>query len=180
MTDNGSWFVNKDKALTRVQMFLKEQEIGHIKTGVCRPTTKGKVERFHRTLNEELIKKFRFKDLEDAQKAFEAYRYYYNHQRPHQALGNLPPLAGQAISRYKFVSLDRFRQRKFPEPPVPIFYPQGSLLRKVRGNGCISFKGNEIYISEILKGIMVKIEQNKNCLEIYYDKDLVKCVTYVS
>lgn len=169
MTDNGSWFVNKDKALTRVQMFLKDLGIGHIKTGVRRPTTIGKVERFHRTLNEELIKRFRFKDLEDAQEAFEAYRYYYNYQRPHQALGNLPP-----ISRYKFVI------RQFPEPPVPIFYPQGSLLRKVRDNGCISFKGNEIYISEILIGKMVKIEQNKNSLEIYYDKNLIKSVTYVS
>jgi hypothetical protein len=27
---------------------------------------------------------------------------------------------------------------------------------------------------------MVKIEQNKNSLEIYYDKDLLKSVTYVS
>lgn len=169
MTDNGCWFVHREGALTRIQMFLKQQGVGHIHTGVRRPTTIGKVERFHRTLNQELIKKFRFKDLEEAKEAFEAYRYYYNYHRPHQALGNLPP-----ISRYKFV------QRQFPQPPVPIFYPQGSLLRKVRGNGCITFNGNEIYISEILIGKMVKIEQNKNSLEIYYDKDLLKSVTYVS
>jgi transposase InsO family protein len=169
MTDNGVWFVQRNRAETQVQRFLKEQGIIHIPTGVRRPTTIGKVERFHRTLNEELIKRFRFKDIEDAQEAFDAYRYYYNYQRPHQALGNLPP-----ISRYKFV------QRQFPEPPVPIFYPQGSLLRKVRDNGCISFNGNEIYISDILVGKTVKIEQNKKLLGIYYDKNLIKSVTCVS
>ena len=67
-------------------------------------------------------------------------------------------------------------QRQFPEPPVPIFSPQGSLLRKVRGNGCIAFNESEIYISEILIGKMVKIEQNKKLLDIYYGKDLIKCV----
>jgi transposase InsO family protein len=169
ITDNGSWFVHKDKALTRVQMFLKDQGILHILTGVRRPTTIGKVERFHRTLNRELIKKFRFKDLVQAQEACDTFRFYYNYQRPHQALGNLPP-----ISRYKFV------KRKFPKPPVPIFYPQGSLLRKVRGNGCISFNGNEIFISYILIGKTVKIEQTQKTWEIYYDKNLIKTVTYVS
>ena len=169
LTDNGSWFVHKDGALTRFQMFLKECGVEHLSSGVRRPTTIGKVERFHRTLNEELIKKFRFKDLEDAQEAFEAYRYYYNYQRPHQALGNLPP-----ISRYEFV------QREFPKPPVPIFYPEGSLLRKVRGNGCIAFQGNEIYISQILVGKLVKIEQKRNLLEVYHDSKRIKTVTCVS
>lgn len=169
MTDNGSWFVNKDGALTRVQIFLLDHGIIHIPTGVRRPTTIGKVERFHRTLNQELIKKFRFKDIQDAQEAFDAYRYYYNYQRPHQALGNLPP-----ISRYKFV------QRQFPEPPVPIFYPQGSLLRKVRGNGCIHFNGNDIFISHVLVGKTMRIEQNKHAIEIYYDKNLIKSVNCVS
>jgi len=169
MTDNGTWFAHRSGALTRVQMFLKDLEIGHIHTGIRRPTTIGKVERFHRTLNEELIKKFRFKDLEDAKEAFEAYRYYYNYQRPHQALGNLPP-----ISRYKFV------QRQYPEPPVPVFYPEGSLLRKVRGNGCIIFNKTGIYLSRILIGKVVKIEKNKNSLEVYHDKNLIKYVTYDS
>jgi transposase InsO family protein len=148
MTDNGCWFVHWTGALTRVQMFLRERGIEHIHTGVRHPTTIGKVERFHRTLNQELIKKFRFKDLGDAQEAFEAYRYYYPptaDQRPHQALGNLPP-----ISRYKYV------QRQFPEPPAPIFYPQGSLLRIVRGNSCIVFNNTEIYLSRILVGKLVK------------------------
>lgn len=166
LTDNGSWFVNKDGALTRVQMFLKERGVEHLHTGVRRPTTIGKVERFHRTLNNELIKKFRFKDLEDAKEGFNAYRYYYNYQRPHQALGNLPP-----ISRYKFV------KREYPKPPVPFFYPQGSLLRKVRDNGCIVFNETEIYLSRILVGKLVRLEQNKKSLEIYYDENLIKHVT---
>ena len=169
MTDNGVWFVQRNGAQTQVQMFLKEQGIGHIPTGVRRPTTNGKVERFHRTVNRELIKRFRFKDIQEAQEAFDAYRFYYNYERPHQAIGNLPP-----ISRYKFV------KRQFPQPPVPIFYPQGSLLRKVRANGCIHFNGSEIYISDILIGKMVKIEQNKKLLDIYYDKNLIKSVTCVS
>jgi transposase InsO family protein len=169
MTDNGRWFIQRNGVKTQIQMFLEEQGIIHIPTGVRCPTTIGKVERFHRTLNQELIKKFRFKDIEDAQQAFDAYRYYYNYHRPHQALGNVPP-----ISRYKFV------QRQFPQPPTPIFYPQGSLLRTVRGNGCICFDGNEIFISHILVGKPVKIEQNKNALDIYHDKKLIKSVTYVS
>jgi hypothetical protein len=147
-------------------VFLKERGIKHISTGVRRPTTIGKVERFHRTLNEELIKKFRFQDLKEVQEAFESYRFYYNYERPHQALDNLPP-----ISRYKFV------QREYPQAPVPIFYPEGSNLRKVRGNGCIVFNNTEIYLSRILIDKLVKIEQKKNLLEIYYAKKLIKTAT---
>jgi len=175
-------------------MFLNDRGIGHVLTGVRRPPTIGKVESrlWRDTLNRELIKRFRFKDQEEAQEAFsaigrslpakdlpdkdwqagasggDAYRFYHNHEGSHQALGNLSP-----ISRYKFV------QRQSPQSPVPIFCPSTG-LRKVRGNGCITFNGNEIYISEILIGKMVKIEQNKNSLDIYYDKNLIKSVTYVS
>ena len=56
---------------------LQELGITHRYTRPCRPQTNGKVERFWRTLNEDLLNQ---------------YLLYYNTERPHQGLGGKTPL----------------------------------------------------------------------------------------
>jgi len=70
------------------------EEIG-VKHRYCRPyrpQTNGKVERFWRTLNEDLIEGTTFESEEEFKKELEQYIYYYNTLRPHQALGGKTPL----------------------------------------------------------------------------------------
>ena len=52
-----------------------------------RPQTNGKVERFWRTLNEDLLDETTFESVEELKEELVEYLLYYNTQRPHQGLG---------------------------------------------------------------------------------------------
>ena len=67
------------------------------------PTTIGKVERWHQTLQTDFLTEAGpFASIEDAQAGVDAWRREYNHDRPHQSLGMTTPAS-------------RFR----PRPPDP-------------------------------------------------------------
>ncbi len=65
--------------------------IKHRHTRPYRPQTNGKVERFWRTLNEDLIEGTCFESLEHYQQKLLDYMIYYNQMRPHQALNGKKP-----------------------------------------------------------------------------------------
>lgn len=70
---------------------LIELGIKHRYTRPYRPQTNGKVERFWRTLQEDLIRETDFDTLEELKDELIQYLYYYNHQRPHQGIdGKIP------------------------------------------------------------------------------------------
>ena len=55
------------------------------------PEQNGLVERFFRSLKEECVWQHRFEDLAQARRAIAKWIVWYNHHRPHQALGYLSP-----------------------------------------------------------------------------------------
>ena len=55
------------------------------------PQTCGKIERFWKTLWEELLSRTVFADFEDCQRRVALFVQHYNFQRPHQALEGLTP-----------------------------------------------------------------------------------------
>jgi transposase InsO family protein len=57
-----------------------------------RPQTNGKVERFWRTLQEDLIHETDFDSLDELKDELTQYLYYYNHERPHQGIGGKKPI----------------------------------------------------------------------------------------
>ena len=105
------------------------------------PQTQGKEERFHRTFKAEVVSGRGFRDLPDCQRAFDDWRPRYNHERPHEALGMATP-----AQRYRPSS------RPFPEVLPPIEYAPGDQVRKVDGDGFISFKNRPRRISKALRG----------------------------
>jgi transposase InsO family protein len=95
LTDNGPEFGTRDSKKKRQHPFermLEELGVKHRYTKPYRPQTNGKVERFWRTLNEDLIEGTTFESEEEFKKELEQYIYYYNTARPHQALGGKTPL----------------------------------------------------------------------------------------
>lgn len=67
--------------------------ITHKRTRPYRPQTNGKIERFHRTLAEEWAYR-RFYTSEDERRAvLPRWLHFYNHHRPHSAIGNQPPIS---------------------------------------------------------------------------------------
>jgi transposase InsO family protein len=63
------------------------------RTRPYRPQTNGKVERFHRTLNQEWAYRRPYGSNTERREAFEAWLAFYNHRRPHSALNGLTPMA---------------------------------------------------------------------------------------
>jgi hypothetical protein len=87
------------------------------------------------------------KGLEAEQRRLEAFRAEYNWARSHEALGRRTPGSLYAAS-----------PRPYPlciEPPA---YEQGVVVRQVRSNGEIKWRGRLIYLSEVLIGEPVALE----------------------
>ena len=101
------------------------------------PQTQGKEERFHRTLNEDVLKRNVIRDIAHAQELFDAYRYEFNHERPHDALNLDVPATHYRPSR-----------KKMPDCLKDPEYDQGKTLRKVNYKGYVSIQKHRYYLSE--------------------------------
>jgi transposase InsO family protein len=94
MTDNGSEFGpshSQRKDEHPFERMLIEMGIKHRYIKPYRPQTNGKVERFWRSLNEDLINGTYFDSLEHFKHELLGYIVYYNKHRPHQGLNGLTP-----------------------------------------------------------------------------------------
>lgn len=110
------------------------------------PQTQGKEERFHRSLQAEVIDYLNPFDLNDCQKAFDGWREVYNNERPHEALDMDVPA-------------DRYTPstKSFPEDLPPIQYPSDDIIRKVQTKGEIYWKNRTFKISKAFRGMPVAI-----------------------
>jgi putative transposase len=77
-----------------------------LQTPVRSPWLNDRIERFHRTLKEELIHPLGYFDLAQIKRHFSTYRHEYNQTRPHQALGSRSPLK---TTQTKIISLDQMQ-----------------------------------------------------------------------
>ena len=92
LSDNGSEFASKRKPMGHpFERMLLELGIKHQYTPPYRPQTNGKVERFWRTLNEDLIDGTLFTSNAHFRDELEQYLIYYNEYRPHQGLAGKTP-----------------------------------------------------------------------------------------
>lgn len=93
LTDHGCQFVHsRSGGMTAFGRTCSSLGIKHIMAGVRRPTTCGKIERWHRSLQEELCSRLDW-DVEKIEDKLPEYLEWYNTARPHFALGLEAPLA---------------------------------------------------------------------------------------
>ena len=94
LTDNGKVFTGR-YAQPPVEVLFdricRENGIDHLLTLPRKPTTTGKIERFHRTLRDDFNTRRVFRNLKTAQEALDEWVTYYNTQRPHQSLDDATP-----------------------------------------------------------------------------------------
>ena len=94
ISDNGPEFGprgSKQKHNHPFERMLIELEIKHRYCKPYRPQTNGKVERFWRTLQEDLIRETDFDTVAELKDELMQYLYYYNHHRPHQGIDGKVP-----------------------------------------------------------------------------------------
>ena len=95
LTDNGKVFTARFGPGPGPVLFDRicvDNGIKHILTAPRSPTTTGKVERWHKTLRREFLDGKVFDSIDDAQAQLDAWVRHYNHERPHQSIGGLPPI----------------------------------------------------------------------------------------
>ena len=95
LSDNGSEFGpshSKQKPQHPFERMLIELRIKHRYIRPYRPQTNGKVERFWRTLEEDLLRDTHYDSLDELKEELLQYLYYYNHERPHQGLNGKKPV----------------------------------------------------------------------------------------
>ena len=56
-----------------------------------KPTQNALIERFNRTMRAEVLDRYIFNCMTEVRQMIEDWRHRYNNQRPHSALGGLPP-----------------------------------------------------------------------------------------
>lgn len=94
LTDNGAEFASRTRPDEHpFETMLIELGIKHRYTKPYRPQTNGKVERFWRTLDDDLIEGTTFDNLAKFSDELLEYMIYYNEFRPHQAIDGLTPKA---------------------------------------------------------------------------------------
>jgi transposase InsO family protein len=87
LTDNGGCYRSRGWATA-----CGELAITHKRTRPYRPQTNGKVERFNRTLVEGWASRRLYPSEAARRAAFAPWLHWYNHHRPHSALGGRPPI----------------------------------------------------------------------------------------
>lgn len=96
LTDNGRQFTGR---FTKPRMgevlferICRDNGIIQRHTGIRSPTTTGKIERLHQTIQlEVLAEEGPFEDVLEAQEAMNRWRHQYNEERPHQSLDMATP-----------------------------------------------------------------------------------------
>ena len=146
--DNGSpWGDSSGQRWTRFSVWLLKLGIDVLHSRPYHPQSRGKNERFHRTLKAEVFALERFRNLAEVQRAFDVWRTVYNLERPHEALGQEVP-----ASRY------RPSVRPMPNRLPQVEYDQNETVRIVSSTkDYISFKGRPRLVPRAFRGERVAI-----------------------
>jgi transposase InsO family protein len=146
--DNGGpWGSATTDPWTRLGVWLLKLGVGVIHSRPYHPQSRGKNERFHRTLKAEVFAAARFRDMAEVQHAFDAWRPVYNLDRPHAALDYDVP-----ASRY------RPSIRSMPDRLPLVEYDDDDIIRIVGTTKTyVSFKGRLWKVPQAFGGERVAI-----------------------
>lgn len=92
MSDNGSEFASKNNPSHPFEKMLKYYKIKHRYIQAFKPQTNGKIERFWKTLENELLDGETFDTLEELKHYIQGYCVYYNEHRTHQGINLKMPI----------------------------------------------------------------------------------------
>jgi len=114
------------------------------------PQQNGRHERMHGTLKPEACQP-PAATAEEQQNRFDAFRAEFNHERPHEALGQRQP-----------AQFYRPSHRPFAEPAGDPDYGPDEEVRRVRSAGEIKWRGSMLYVSEAITGQAVGLKRRED------------------
>jgi len=165
--DNGAPWRGSQRHLSKITVWLMRLGIKVYHSTPGHPQTQGKLERFHRSLKEEVLKYHQFSSLHNAQIRFDEWREIYNSQRPHEGIGLKCPK-----ERYKS------SPRSYPEKLPDIEYPANEEVKKVGSAGTIYFRQKHYFIGFHLSQEWVALRAVDNdIVDVYFYKTKVQRLT---
>ncbi len=153
---------------------LSELSVWWIKLGIAperiepgKPQQNGRHERMHRTLAEETARPAAANVMAQ-QLAFDRFRYDYNTQRPHEALGQSTPISQYSNS-----------PRTMPDKPKSPEYPEGMRVLKVGPKGTIKpLNRTKVLLSNLLAGEPVGLlESGEGAFQVFYGNVMLDTVS---
>jgi transposase InsO family protein len=206
LTDNGKVFTGRfHKPGVPVEVLFdkicRENGITHRLTKIHSPTTTGKIERLHQTLQRELLDvRGPFESIEALQAALDAWRAEYDTDRPHQSLGmafpasRFTPASSPLELRIPAQLTAGTGQPKSP-PPAPGSLPAQSLPaepapqlataavdgqravevdRIVPASGNLQLGGQQVWLGPALSGRQVTLWADVISLHVLLDGARIK------
>jgi len=131
LTDLSVWVLQLD---TRVEIIAPGK-----------PQQNGRLERFHRTLKAETLPAA--EDCRAQQRVFDVWRREYNHERPHEALGQRRP-----------ASVYERSPRQYPRPLIKLQFEPFSEVARVDKNGSVRWRQKNVFVSSALRHEYVQFE----------------------
>ena len=175
LTDNGKVFTGRFGPHPGEVLFdriCREQGITHRLTGVRRPTTTGKIERFHKTLRAELLTGRRFDSLTHAQQVLDAWVADYNLRRPHQATAmQVPAQRFQPATASPSLASGRPLQ-----PARPATLSPTEVTRRVSASGLIGVCYQQVSAGRHLAGQVVTVRLHPTVLQVFFAGQLIRTV----
>jgi len=159
ITDNGPPFCVSRSigGLSPLSKWWTRLGIEHVRITPGRPQQNGIHERMHRTLKE-LAADPPEHGFRPQQRRFDSFLAEFNYVRPHQALGQETPAS--VVVRYR---------RPFPSSLAELEYPDAFEVRRVRQQGAIKWRGELVFVGEVLIGERVGLVQaTDECWHLYF------------
>lgn len=160
LCDNGNpWGTQQSTGYTAFEVWLMELGVLTIHGRALHPQTQGKEERFNASMKQELLNHTTILDKEDAYVKFNDYRRFYNEERPHQALNLDTPAQHYTRS-----------EREYPEEIKRWTYPENYEIRKIKGTGYLTWKGQGYFLSEAFKGKEIAVHETSvdGCIKLFF------------
>ena len=151
LSDNGAQFAGFRQGFTQFEKWLMNHDILPIHGRIKHPQTQGKIERFHRAMNQELLNHYTPKDISDAERVFNDWRNCYNNERPHEALGMKCPSDIYVPS-----------ERTYRDQVDKYEYSGKYHVIKVNNWGYVRFDRWQIYLSETMMDERIEFRPNPN------------------
>lgn len=146
LSDNGGAFAGFRGGYTLFERWLMDLDILPIHGRPLHPQTQGKIERFHRTMKNELLKRTVFINLADADIHLKEWRTKYNEVRPHEAIDMRCPADVYIPS-----------VRKYPDKIKSYEYSGLHRILKVNFKGYLRFDRKVFYLSESMVGAELEL-----------------------
>lgn len=147
-TDNGPPFASTAAAgLSRLAVWWIKLGIQPERIRPGHPEENARHERMHLTLAQETAQPAQATGRAQ-QRRFDEFRQVFNYERPHEALGQRPPAAVYQPS-----------PRPYPERLPELTYPAAEVIRRVRHNGEIKWRGHSVFVSQCLAGELIGLEE---------------------